>query len=222
MRTKVFRTLRSLLLSIFVLLSLHLASYANFNEFSRKLEKKPLKRYKGAIKTTYIPKQIKYKTKLIKTAVLWHAPKFKLLAKQLAPQEEALRELKALEILFEGVQKNFPQVKKAYETSSKNESIIHTLGKEVLNQVNNISLNIDLSKFNKVKPKEDAYEIVSKTKQYLKSNFRLYKQSLFKHQSRDEKVNRQTREAYNNLLVTSGEAALKQVEKLYLGDLKNV
>ncbi len=157
------------------------------------------------------------KNKKIKTAVLWHAPPYRKLAIQLSPQEESIRDLKAMEALSSGAELKYPQIAKAKKILEKKDSAIKLIAGEVLNQISIMTLNIDLSKFRRIRSSDDATELVSKINKYLYTNYLVYKKHYFINDMRNPIFIKEMQLSKANLESVTGTEALMQVDQIFLG-----
>lgn len=221
---------KALLLSIIIITS-WLGSYnyvnANISALSQGLKKKSSPKVKTshsspkrkavkarAQKTTRSRKV--HKAEKLETAVLWHAPPFKHLAKKLSPHEEAMRDLRAIEILSDGAAERYPQIKKAKRILSKEDSNLSMLAKGLLSSLNYLTVNLDLSGFSKVRSKEQAAEVIEQLNKYLYANYNAYKRNFFINDMRNPKFKEQISVSKANLVVVAGENSLRQVDDLFL------
>lgn len=209
-----FKFVRQIVTPIILTVLFYSKANASFSEFSGSLQKNisqsQKKRFKARIQNTRNPNYGK-----IQTAILWQAPKFKYLAQKLNPRDEMLRELEALEILFSGAMENYPQIRKAYKISNKKKSIFNSIGIETIKQINTMTLNLDLSKFKHIESKSESQELLQRVRQYLKSNLKVYKESLFTNEQSSNSLFIKVKQAQDRLIMLCGEAAFNQARNLY-------
>ena len=197
---------------------------AALSDLSHVVQKKEIKLNK-APQVKKKPKTRKYKVYAsnndkppLKTAVLWHAPPYKKMATKLSAKEEVQRDMQALEILIEGAEINYSQVKKALKILQKNNSPLAAIAKGIFNQINQMTVNLDLSNYKKVRTKEDAQELIEEVNKYLISNYHIYKANFFINDMRNEKFKNKIQKSRENLAMIAGEERIYQVDRLFIGD----
>lgn len=154
------------------------------------------------------------------TAILWHAPPYRPMAIQLTLQEELFRDLRAVEILVQGAEENYPEIRKANRIVQKQErSIIDPLSRAFFNKLSEITSDFDIvvTGRGKIRSQEEAEELIKNLYNYIYSNYLKYKMKFFINDMRNlnfiEKINL----ARSKLVTIAGETAVNQVDKIFVG-----
>jgi viroplasmin and RNaseH domain-containing protein len=197
---------------------------AALSDLSHGIQKKQVKINK-APQIKRKPKTKKYKVYAsnndkppLKTAVLWHAPPYKKMATKLSSKEEVLRDMQALEILIEGAELNYSQIKKARKILQKNNSPLASIAKGIFSQINQMTVNLDLTNYKKIRTEEQAQELIEEVNKYLISNYHIYKANFFINDMRNQKFKNKIQTSRDNLAMISGEERIDQVDRLFIGD----
>lgn len=154
----------------------------------------------------------------LKTAVLWYAPPYKQMASPLAPKEEILRDMQALEILSTAAEANLDQLKKAKRILNKKSSRITEFAKNLITGVSSAAINIDLHNYQKIRDKEAAENFVNNVNEYLIANYQVYKKNFFVNDMRNPKFKQEITIAREKLALICGEDAIITINQLFLGE----
>ena len=210
----------ALALCCIIILSTSLRESASIKQFSANLtptqepirteSPSPNKIYKARITQGKIPE--------LKTAILWHAPSYKSLSKNLNPNEQTLIDEEAMRILINGAAEMNEDLMKAKNIISKKEPLLFKIGQLMLSRGLEAEENSSLSNlvFNG-RGKDDALDLINRVSAYIYHNYQDFKAFYQATYNRDLRLVAGHQDAKTKLELISGINAVASIEALLNG-----